>query len=84
MQRCKRHNPDELSEENRKAFDEFIESKLIHQAGFAQYLKPEQEYNLYPASYKRLGHWSIIGECNLIAATNLCLHHRQKTWFPHL
>lgn len=58
-------NPDELSEENRKAFDEFIESKLIHQAGFAQYLKPEQEYKLYPASYKRFAHWSITGECNL-------------------
>lgn len=58
-------NPNELDEEKRKAFVEFLEDNLIHPAGFAQYLKPQQKYQLYPSRYKKSAHWSITGECNL-------------------
>ncbi len=58
-------NEEELSEENRKLFRELKEKKIIRPADFMEFLRPEQEYKVYPAKYKRQVHWSITGECNL-------------------
>ena len=61
------HDFDEasLSEEEKKFIEELVKRGIIRQAGFAEFLKPEQEYRTYPAEYRRQAHWSITGACNL-------------------
>lgn len=39
--------------------------EIIHEAGFLDYLLPEQGYRTYPARYRMHAHWSITGACNL-------------------
>ena len=61
------HEVDEgnLPEEDRKFFEELKRGKVIRPAGFIEFLLPEQEYKVYPATYKRQAHWSVTGACNL-------------------
>ena len=61
------HELDEkaLSEEDRKFYEVLKKEKVIRPAGFIDFLLPEQEYKVYPATYKRQVHWSITGACNL-------------------
>ena len=61
------HEPDEsrLSEREKKLFEDMKKAGVIRPARFAEYLKPEQEYRIYPAPCKRQAHWSITGACNL-------------------
>lgn len=55
-----------FSDENEKrVFNEILKRGFIRPAGFAEFLKPEQEYKTYPAPYKKEAHWSITGACNL-------------------
>ena len=58
-------NQDEFSEKEKQFFEDIIKSKVIRPAGFAEFLKPEQEYKVYPAPYKKQIHWPITGACNL-------------------
>ena len=58
-------NETELSEKDRKFYEELKKKKVIRPAEFAEFLKPEQEYKMYPAQYKKQVHWSITGACNL-------------------
>lgn len=61
------HDLDEtrLSEEEKSFIEETKKFGVIRPADFAEFLKPEQEYKVYPAYYKRQAHWSITGACNL-------------------
>ena len=61
------HELDEstLSEDDKKFIDEIKEKGVIRPARFGEFLRPEQEYKLYPAECKRQVHWSITGACNL-------------------
>ena len=61
------HDLDEnsLPKEDKKFIEDAKDLGLIRPAGFAEFLKPEQEYKVYPAQYKRGIHWSITGACNL-------------------
>ena len=68
MMRCDgAHELDEaaLSEEEKRFFEDVTKANVIRPAGFAEFLKPEQEYKVYPAAYKQQVHWSITGACNL-------------------
>ena len=56
---------DGLTEEEQKILDEMKRREVIHPAGFAEFLKPEQEYKVYPCEYKKQAHWSVTGACNL-------------------
>lgn len=55
----------ELSAADREYLDKLLADGVVRPAGFAEFLKPEQEYRSYPARYKRLVQWSITGACNL-------------------
>jgi len=61
------HDLDEtlLSEEEKKFIDEAKRRQVIRPAEFAEFLKPEQEYQTYPARFKKQAHWSVTGACNL-------------------
>ena len=61
------HEQDEaaFTEEERKLFEDMKAVGAIRPAGFAEFLRPEQEYRVYPAPYKKQVHWSITGACNL-------------------
>ena len=61
------HELDEnrLSERERKLFEDIRKNEVIRPARFAEFLKPEQEYRVYPVPYKRQVHWSVTGACNL-------------------
>ena len=54
-----------FTEEEIAFFDSLKEEGIIRPAGFGEFLKPEQEYKVYPAPYKKQIHWSITGACNL-------------------
>ena len=54
-----------LSEDNAKFLEKLKEDHVIREAGFLDYLQPEQEYKTYPARYRKHVHWSITGACNL-------------------
>ena len=54
-----------LTERERMLFEDVKKVGVIRPAGFAEFLKPEQDYKVYPARYKRQVHWSITGACNL-------------------
>lgn len=60
---------EELSDEERTIYKTALDQKIIRPAGFAEFIKPEQEYRTYPAQYKQQVHWSVTGACNLS-----CLH----------
>ncbi|MBR5337173.1 MAG: radical SAM protein [Lachnospiraceae bacterium] len=62
-------NTEDHTEDEKAIFNRFLEMGFIHPAGFAEYIRPEQEYKSYPARYKKQAHWSITGACNL-----KCLH----------
>ncbi|MBR2779183.1 MAG: radical SAM protein [Firmicutes bacterium] len=61
------HDLDEetLPEEKKKFLEELKRMGIVRPAGFAEFLKPEQEYRTYPAQYKKQAHWSVTGACNL-------------------
>ena len=61
------HELDEsgLSDREKKLFEDVTKAGVIRPAEFAEFLKPEQEYKVFPAPYKRQAHWSITGACNL-------------------
>lgn len=61
------HELDEASlpEEKKQFLEELKKQGVVHPAGFAEFLRPEQEYKSYPAHYKKQAHWSITGACNL-------------------
>lgn len=54
-----------LSPADREYLDGLLSDGIVRPAGFAEYLKPEQEYRSYPAHYKTQVHWSVTGACNL-------------------
>ena len=54
-----------LGEDDRAFFDAIKKDGVIREAGFVDYLLPEQEYKLYPAKHRESVHWSITGACNL-------------------
>ena len=58
-------NEEQLSENEKRFFEDVKKAGVIRRAEFAEFLKPEQEYKLYPAPYKKQVHWSITGACNL-------------------
>ena len=58
-------DPDALTEEEKKIYEEALRAGIIREAIFGEYIKPEQEYKTYPARYRRNVHWSITGACNL-------------------
>ena len=61
------HETDEdlLTEKEREFLKTSAERGVIRPAGFGEFLRPEQEYKVYPALYKKQAHWSITGACNL-------------------
>ena len=56
---------DALSQREQEALEEMLRREVVRPAGFAEFLREEQEYRVYPAEYKRQVHWSITGACNL-------------------
>ncbi len=54
-----------LSEEQRNLLDILEKNGIIRKAAFGSFLKPEQDYFLYPCQYRQEAHWSITGACNL-------------------
>ncbi len=54
-----------LSETQRNFLDLLEKGGIIRKAAFGRFLKPEQEYFLYPCQYREDVHWSITGACNL-------------------
>ena len=56
---------DTLSQREKEALEEMLRREVVRPAGFAEFLREEQEYKVYPAEYKRQVHWSITGACNL-------------------
>lgn len=61
------HDLDEsrLSEREKKLLADVKKAGMIRPAGFAEFLRQEQEYKVYPAPYKQWVHWSVTGACNL-------------------
>lgn len=61
------HEIDEksLDSEEQKLLAAIIKDEVVREAGFGEYLLPEQEYKEYPAKYRKSVHWSITGACNL-------------------
>ena len=54
-----------LTEENKSFLSWLKKREIIQEAGFLDFLLPEQEYKTYPARYRKHVHWSITGACNL-------------------
>ena len=61
------HDIDEagLSEEDRQFLASMKKAGVIKEAGYSDFLSPEQEYVEYPARYRESLQWSITGACNL-------------------
>ncbi|MBR2835761.1 MAG: radical SAM protein [Coriobacteriales bacterium] len=61
------HDLDEqdLSEEDKKFFEELLNSEVIRPARLMELLHPVQSYKEYPAEYRKSVQWSITGACNL-------------------
>ena len=61
------HDLDEsrLSEREKRFCETKRRAGVIRPAGFAEFLRQEQEYQVYPAPYKRQVQWSVTGTCNL-------------------
>ena len=61
------HELDEtqLTEEEKKFIEVSASAGVIRRAGFAEFLKPEQSYRVFPGEYRRQAHWSLTGACNL-------------------
>ena len=56
---------DLLSDQERTFLEKLIAEKIIRPAGKWDILLPEQEYQAYPARYRKSVHWSVTGACNL-------------------
>lgn len=54
-----------LSEAQRNLLDDLEKDGVIRKAAFGSFLKPKQEYFLYPCQYRQDVQWSITGACNL-------------------
>ena len=54
-----------LPEDLRAFLRDFENKGVIRQAGFLDYIRPEQSHRRYPAAFKASAHWSITGACNL-------------------
>ena len=54
----------ELTEEEIKRYDHWLENGFIHECGPEDRLAPYQEYRFYPVRFKNEVQWSITGRCN--------------------
>ena len=61
------HDLDEtaLTENDRRFYENLKKIGIIRPASFAELLKAEQKYKVYPACYRTQAHWSVTGACNL-------------------
>ena len=57
---------DDLGEKERRILEGLLEKGIVRKARLGEFLTSEQEYQSYPARYKREAHWSITGACNLM------------------
>lgn len=55
---------DELTDEQRAAYEEWEKNGVIHLAGDGESLLKEQEYRFYPSRFKEKVQWSVTGRCN--------------------
>ncbi|MBR2561377.1 MAG: hypothetical protein IKE31_04415, partial [Eubacterium sp.] len=54
----------ELTEEEIKRYNHWLENGFIHECGPEDRLAPYQEYRFYPVRFKNEVQWSITGRCN--------------------